>query len=256
MSQKPNKKTDNRGKQNAAMGRATKFLLAGCLAEMYLLVLRKFFINGTLEQVVAWDGYLQAFQVAGLVILAAGLVLGLVFRKKASWKREAGWWLLGGGAFLAASSWLVHSFVYTALTPLCVIVPVVMLLGILWSIYDRECAYALTVLGATVLVLWICRKGLGTTLWNTPAMICAVAYLIAVAAAGLLFWKADKNGGVVGKLRLLPAGADSLPVYAACGISAAAVVLALISTAIAYYAIWAVCIVIFALAVYYTVRQL
>ena len=56
--------------------------------------------------------------------------------------------------------------------------------------------------------------------------------------------------------KLLPADADLMPIYAAAGLSAAAVVLGLFSAAVAYYAMWALGIVVFALAVYYTVKQL
>ncbi len=47
-----------------------------------------------------------------------------------------------------------------------------------------------------------------------------------------------------------------MPIYAAAGLSAVAVVLGLFSAAVAYYAMWALGIVVFALAVYYTVKQL
>ena len=47
-----------------------------------------------------------------------------------------------------------------------------------------------------------------------------------------------------------------MPMYAATGLSAAAVVLALFSATVAYYAMWVLGIVVFALAVYYTVKQL
>lgn len=39
-----------------------------------------------------------------------------------------------------------------------IVVPVIMLLGILWALYDRECALALTVLGASLFVLWGVRR--------------------------------------------------------------------------------------------------
>ena len=47
-----------------------------------------------------------------------------------------------------------------------------------------------------------------------------------------------------------------MPLYAATGLSAVAVVLALFSATIAYYAMWGLGLVVFILAVYYTVRQL
>ena len=42
----------------------------------------------------------------------------------------------------------------------------------------------------------------------------------------------------------------------ACGLPAAAMLGALFNTTVAYYAMWALAIVVFGLAVYYTVKQL
>lgn len=69
--------------------------------------------------------------------------------------------------------------------------------------------------------------------------------------AGLCWLAKNKKLG-----KLLPADADLMPIYAAAGLSAVAVVLGLFSAAVAYYAMWALGIVVFALAVYYTVKQL
>ena len=44
--------------------------------------------------------------------------------------------------------------------------------------------------------------------------------------------------------------------YVACGLSAAAMLGALFSTIVAYYAMWTLAIVVFGLAVYYTAKQL
>ena len=56
--------------------------------------------------------------------------------------------------------------------------------------------------------------------------------------------------------KLLPETAERLPVYISCGLSAVALLAALAIPGAAYYAIWAMAAVIFALAVYYTVKQL
>ena len=71
-----------------------------------------------------------------------------------------------------------------------------------------------------------------------------------------LFLCVFKNGGKLGNLQVLTAGADPMPIYAACGLSVVALAIALFSSTIAYYAMWALAIVVFALAVYYTVKQL
>ena len=84
---------------------------------------------------------------------------------------------------------------------------------------------------------------------GTYVKIFAVVYILVLVTAVLLT-KLGKLG------KLLPVKASHLPVYVACGLSAAAMLAALFSTSLAYYAIWVLAIVVFALAVYYTVKQL
>ena len=135
-------------------------------------------------------------------------------------------------------------------------VPVVMLLGILWNLYDRECSWSLTILGASLIALWVCRRVLDSIFLGTYVRIAAVVYIVVLIVAAFLTNKADKNGGKLGNLQVLTAGADPMPIYAACGLSVVALAIALFSSTIAYYAMWALAIVVFALAVYYTVKQL
>ena len=164
--------------------------------------------------------------------------------------------MAGGGAFLAAASFLIWKLNAPALTFLMVLVAVAMMLGILWTLYDRECAYALTILGISLVTLWGCRRELTNLYLATYVKIAVVVYLLLLALAAFLTWKASRSGGMVGKLHLLPAGADTLPIYVACALSAAAMACALVSVTVAYYAMWLLAMVVFALAVYYTVKQL
>lgn len=251
------KKTNNSPK-SASSGPLTgtmRFFLGGCVAELYLLIIRRFYVQGTAVQMLAWFDYLVYFALGGLVILLAGLALALVCRADRK-KRNLGWAICGSGAFLAVASGLIRLLNAPALNFLCVLVPVVMLLSILWSLYDRECAWALTILGVSLMALWAFRREMNSLTLGLTARIVAVAFIVFLIALALLARKADRSGGMLGKLRVLPARADVLPIYVACGVSAAAMGAALISSAVAYYAIWALAIVVFALAVYYTVKQL
>ena len=151
---------------------------------------------------------------------------------------------------------MIRTFYDSALTFLCVVVPVVMLLGILWNLYDRECSWSLTILGASLIALWVCRRVLDSIFLGTYVRIAAVVYIVVLIVAAFLTNKADKNGGKLRNLQVLTAGADPMPIYAACGLSVVALAIALFSSTIAYYAMWALAIVVFALAVYYTVKQL
>lgn len=245
MPKNPNSKSKS-VKRDEPMTGAMKFFLAGCVAELYLLVIRRFYVNGTLEQVVAWDDYLKVFAWIGVAVLAVGLVLSFLWKRDK--KRVIGWSVTAAGAFLALASYLVHRNM-TILSLLTVLVPVVMVLGILWSLYDRECSLALTVLAASLIVLWVCRREIDSMYLGTYVKIIAVVYIVALAALALLT-KSAKLG------KLLPANADPLPIYVSCGLSVVAVAVALINTTAAYYAIWVLAVVAFALAVYYTVKQL
>lgn len=234
-------------KQDKPMTGAMKFFLAGLVAELYLVIVRRFYITGSLEQVVAWDGYLKIFGWIGVAVLALGVVLSLVWKSDKK-KRVIGWSVTAAGVFLAAASFAIQWNMST-LSVFTVVVLAAMLLGILWSLYDRECALSLTLLGISLVVLWICR-GHGASIYTGLYVKIATALWIVVLIVVALLAKQKKL------TQLIPAKADLTPIYAACIISGVALLAAIFSTVIAYYAMWALAAVVFGLAVYYTVKQL
>ena len=242
-------------KRNEPMRNALLFFIAGCVAEIYLLAIRRFYVNGTADELLACDAALPYLAGVGGAVAVVGLILGILWRGSKG-RRAIGWSVFAAGAFLCAASLLAKVFYDSALTLLCVVVPVAMLLGILWNLYDRMCAWSLTILGASLIALWVCRRMLESIYFGTYVKAAAVVYLVILVAAAALANKAAKNGGRLGRFQVLPAGADPLPVYLACVLSIVALAVALFSTALAYYAMWALAIVVFALAVYYTVKQL
>ena len=248
MSKNPNSRSKP-VKQNEPMNGAMKFFLATLVAELYLLIVRRFYINGSAEQQIAWfDRYFKILVGAGAAVLVLGVILSVVFRADKK-KRVCGWAVTAAGGFVAIATALIWHFNTTAMTFLCVLVPVVMLLGIFWSLYDRECALSLTILGAGLIALWVCSKALSNIYLGTYVKIGAVLFLVLLAAIALLVKQ--------GKLKkLLPASANPMPVYVACGLSALGIVIAFLSSSLAYYTMWGLGIVVFALAVYYTVQQL
>ena len=247
MPKKPNHKSKP-VKRDEPMTNAMKFFLLGCVAELYLLIVRRFYVNGSIHQVIAWyDVYLRIFLGAGVAALALGVAL--IFLWKNNKKRTIGISLAAIGLFLVIATALIL-WNMSSLTLLTVLVPVIMLLGILWNLYDRECALALTILGVSLIALWVCRRLVNSLYLGTVVKAAVIVYLVVLAALAFL---------VKGKKlprRILPANADPLPVYVACGLSFAALVVALFSSAVAYYAMWTLAIVVFALAVYYTVKQI
>lgn len=236
-------------KKDEPMNGAMKFFLAGCVAELYLLIIRRFYINAHSEWTrIAWyDTYLWVLAGIGAGVAVLGLVLALALRKDPA-RRKGMWCVAAAGAFVAVATALVRWNMST-LSLMTIAVPVVMLLGILWALYDREYALGLTVLGASLFVLWGFRRYGSSVHVGGMVRVAVIVYIVALAVLALLV-----RSGKLGKL--LPAKVGLAPVYAACGISAVALLAGLLVTSLSYYAMWALAIVVFALAVYYTVKQL
>ena len=248
MSKNPNKHAKSVSKRDEHMSGAMKCFLAGCVAEIYLLVIYRFYIDADSDvQRIAWyDSYLWVLLGVGAAVLAVGAVCAYLWRGGP--KRSWGLVLAAAGLYVGAVAGLVR-WNMSAMTLLMVVVPVLMLLGILWSLYDRSCALALTVLAASLVALWVFRRGFSSSTVGVYVKAVLAVYLVLLIA--LLVLTAQK------KLpKLLPASADPLPVYVSGGLSLAAMAVALISDVAAYYAMWALAVIAFGLAVYYTVKQL
>ena len=251
------KRTESRGKRKHEPWQgATRALLLGCVAELYLLMIHKYYIYGNLDQVLAWDSYLRVSRWLWLGVAVLGGVLLYLCRRKPGWKRAVSGMVLELGAFMAVTGGLVIRYYASPITLLAVAVPAAALMAILWYLYDRECAWALIVLGLDLAVLWVCRKGIGSAYWHGKVLAGAIVFLVCLAALALLTARMAKSRGMLGKLRLLGENFDTMPIYAACGIAAVTTVLALVSSVAAYYCLYAVAVLLFALAVYYAIRQL
>lgn len=225
------------------------FFFAACAAELFLMLVRKYYINGVIDEVLTWhDRYLPTITGVAAAVLAVGVVLSVLWKADKK-KRAIGWCLGGAGGFFAVGSLLIHTYQESAVTLLSIVVPVVMVLCVLWAFYDRECSVSLTLLCATLVILWVCRRVYSHETLGLPIKAASVVYVLLL---GGVAWLAKE-----GRLKkLFPANADMMPIYIACGVSAAGVAVALLSAAAAYYAMWCVGVVVFALAVYYTVKQL
>lgn len=248
MAKKTNSKPKKPVKRDEPMTSAMKFFLVGCVAELYLMIVRRYYVNGSAEQQIAWfDSYLKTFILAGVAVLAVGVVLSYLWRQKKKTRVYA--WIIGGfGAFVAAASALVL-WNMSSLTLLSTLVPVVMVLGIVWNLYDRECALSLSLLGVSLFAVWVCRRQLNSIYLGSFVKI-AVAVLIVVLIVIAILAKQGKLS------KLFSAKADLTPVYTACALSIVALAASLVSPVIAYYAMWVLAIAVFGLAVYYTVKQL
>lgn len=81
-----------------------------------------------------------------------------------------------------------------------IVVPVVILLGVLWVLYDRECALALTVLGVALLALWGYRRYASSMYVGTAVKALVALYLVALIVLAVLT-KQGKTGKLLPRLR-------------------------------------------------------
>ena len=192
MAKNPNKKAKALQKDEQMNG-AMKFFLAGCVAELYLLIIRRFYINADSElSRIAWyDHYLWMLAGIGAGVLAVGLIAALTAKANAG-RRKTGWALAGAGAFVGIASALVRWNMAT-LSLMTIVVPVVILLGVLWALYDRECALALTVLGVALLALWGYRRYASSMYVGTAVKALVALYLVALIVLAVLT-KQGKTG--------------------------------------------------------------
>ncbi len=246
MANKPKKK-ERVSKQDAMMNKATTIFFVGCAAELYLMLVRRYYLYGTVEQILAWDTLLKVFTVCGAVLAVGGLIWGLLWKKQGK-KPLIPLAVAAAGVFFFAASGIA-AWKMTTVSLLIVLVPAVMLLALLWVLYDRESALSLTILGVSVIGLYLLRKVYAHVKFGTPARVLLIAYLVALVVLVLL----AKRGRLT---KLLPERADLLPVYISVALSLVAILAAFISGTAAYYAIWGLAAAVFCLAVYYTVRQL
>ena len=249
-------KAEGLKKNNAPLNGALKFFIGGCLAEIYLMTVRKYYINGDVNQMLGWDAAMPTLMGIGAAVLALGVILAIVWRKASGWKRTLAWIVVFTGLFFSAGNWLVKAVYPSGAVILSVIAAAAMLIGVLWCLYARDCFYAMAVLGTGLFATWVCRHGVNNIFWRSYVIAGACAYLVLLAAVALAARKVERADGMLGTIRVLPEKTDCTILFVTCGLSAAATVLSLFSATVAYYALWVLGIAIFILAVFYTVKEL
>ena len=253
MAQKTNdKRALRREKSERNMNRAVILLIAGLVAEWYLLMADRYYARGTMTQVVAWYDYLGVMRWAALAVLAVGIVM-MALRDRKPLVNRIGGVLTGVGVFFAFTSVAMRHYYPTSVTVLCVMVPVLLLLGIIYLFYQAEFSLQATelamALGALVLLN---RSG------SMAVKVCAAMALVGIAVLLGCTLALRKHDGALqlrgDAVRLFAPKADyrlALGVPALCLV---AVIASLAAPTAAFYATWVLAIVAFVLAVYYTIK--
>ena len=226
------KRTERQQQENQALNRVFLVFLLGLAAECYLFFVYRGYVVGTVSAMLAWRN-----------VLRYGAVIGLVL-------------LIAGAAFFAVSGWIMSTFYPAGVTVMCVLVPVVTVLGLVLFLYQRECFLTTLAMCGSFLAVWVCGDGANSLAWRIPIMIGAILGLVILAALALLVRKAQQDEGKLMGLRLLPVDCAYPVVYAGLAVSFVCVLAALVFAPAAYYIQWALGIAIFAEMVYFTTKMM
>ena len=251
------KRTERQQQENQALNRVFLVFLLGLAAECYLFFVYRGYVVGTVSAMLAWRNVLRYGAVIGLVLLIAGAALAVMSYKKGDRKKGAiSCWAAGVGAFFAVSGWIMSTFYPAGVTVMCVLVPVVTVLGLVLFLYQRECFLTTLAMCGSFLAVWVCGDGLDSPNWRIPIIIGAVLGLLVLAALALLGRKAQQDEGKLMGLRVLPVDCAYPVVYAALAVCFVCVLAAVIYVPAAYYIQWALGIALFAEMVYFTTKMM
>lgn len=254
MANKPNskKREEKQRREQEALNRVFNIFLIGIAAECYLLLLYNKFVNGSGPEMASFSYVVEYLGYAGVVVAMIGIVLAV-------WKRRerggrAGLWLLGVGAFFAFTSLVAMNIYPQGTTFLCVLIPILTVLGLVYCLFQREFFFNTVVLSGAIFTLWLCRRGLGTVNWNTKVTVGVIVVLVGLVAAAALLRVLQTKEGKWGEIRIFSANCDYRVIYGVLALTFVSLLLALALPVTAYYTMWVLGALLFGLAVYYTTK--
>ncbi|MBQ3103382.1 MAG: hypothetical protein IJC58_03750 [Oscillospiraceae bacterium] len=253
---KQNNKKAKMAKSNQSVNNTLKMLIVGCLAECYLLLAYNFFAHGTVQWIVTLSKVFGVLRYVGLAAAVVCAVLAFCWKSEKK-KKSYALWGVGVSLFLAVTSFLMIAYYPAATDILCVVVPLLMLFGVVCLLYPRDFTVSVAALAIALADLWLLRRSY--MMHPTILTVLTVGAIVVVAAAFVLVMLVKKNGGLwickKNKVRVFSKNCNYGIMLAAIVVSAAAMAVSLAVFSAAFYVMWALGVVLFALAVYYTVKQ-
>ena len=248
------KRADREKQENQTLHRVFNVFLLGLAAECYLFIVYRGYGVGTIDSVLIWHKVLTWGMYLGLVMLVGGAIAGYVKRSDRR-VRTAMTWVGGIGLFLAASGWIITNFFdnHQGITVMCIMVPILTVLGLVFLLYQHECFLCTLALGCAMFTVWA-RGATAAGAWRVPVIIGAVLGAVVLAVAAALSRKAQQSEGKLWGIRVYSLECDYRVLYGVLGIAFICVLAALAVSAAAYYAMWVLGILLFAELVYYTTK--
>ena len=248
------KRAQRKQQERAALGNIFNVFLAGLSAECVLFLIYRFYIGGSIESFLAWHNILKVVVWVGLAVFAVGIGAAIVKKSDATIRKSG---LIAGlsGLFIALTAFAGTTFREVGITALCIVVPVVTVLGLVYFLYQRECFLNTTLLAGALFTNWICSKGMGGS-WATLITGCAIAVVVALAVLMVLLATVKKNGGKFREIEIFSADCDYRVIFAVCLVCIAAILLAVFVPTVSFYLTWVLVIALFAELALYTTKMM
>lgn len=240
--------------ERAALGNIFNVFLAGLAAECVLFLIYRCYVGGSVQSFLMWDNILNVMIWVGLGAFLGGIATAVVKKNDAK-IRKIGLIVGFSSLFLSAVSVISTWFFDTGVTALCIVVPVVTILGLVYFLYQRECFVSTTLLAGTLFTNWVCGKGIGGY-WSTLVTVCALAVVVGLIALMILLNKIRKNDGILRETRIFHSGCDYRMIFAVGLVCIAAILLAVFVPSLTFYLTWALVIGLFAELAFYTTKMM
>lgn len=246
------KRAEKQQMENAALRQVFNVFLAGLAGECWLLMAYRNYVMSTVDSMLIWHTVLQVCMYVGLVLMVAAAAVG-IWKKNCPKCRKVMPAVGAAGLFLAITGWVSTTFYPAGVTTLCIIVPILTLMGLVYFLYQHECFLSTIVLAGALFAAWVCGSGLNGS-WRIPVMVGAVCSIAVVAAAAILVRKAQQGGGKLKGVQVLSLECDYRVLYAVFALAIAAIAVSLAVPTFIYYVMWVLGIALFAELVYYTTK--
>ena len=253
-SKKPSsqKRADRERAENQTLNRVFVVFLIGLAVECYHFILYRTASSSINSMVACYDA-LNWITWMGFALLAVGAVAGYLKRKDRK-VRTAMIWVSAAGLFLGASSWIMFHFSngHQGIIAMCVLVPVMSVLALIFLLYQRECFWCSLVICCALFTVWLLGDAERSLTWRLRIMAGAAVGVVLVIVALYLLRKAEAGDGKLWGFRVCSPECDYQIVYVILGVAFACVALAVALYSFAYYLMWVLGIALFAELVYYT----
>lgn len=249
------KRADREQQENRTLNRVYYVFLLGLAAECYLFMVYRGFANASVGSTLAWYKALTVEQWIGLAALVIGAAVG-IWKRKDKKIRTIMTWVGGIGVFFFLSSLIMIHFFHDGLgvTAMCVLVPILAVLALIYLLYQHECTICTVLLGGAMFSVWLRGASAQSDHWRVPVMIGCVLVVILLAAVAFLVNMARKSEGKLWGARVFSIECDYRIVFAVVAAAALGVLLAAVLPGITYYLMWTLGVLLFAELVYYTTK--